>query len=465
MTDPSMEPSTGSGRRVTGVPLARLGATEVLAVLLPLLTVAALALVRPLDAPPGLLAPKEVPLERSTIVCPGPLSSSGALGRIVSLASADGVSGELAVRVPADDVLTMTGIARTSPKTAYVVQAECDLAAGLVGSRYGAGAAVRCGSPQPEQWFTGVGAAPEHSSTLELVNPDGGPAVADVSILGPDGPLDVAALRGVTVPGGQTLRFDLSEVVPSREELAMQVVVSRGRLGVQVFDQAQEVGGARSRDWLPAQSQPDASAYLLGLGGKSGDRTLVVANPGDSEARVTVEVITKESQFAPADFDEIRVPPRSTTTVDLTRLLGQPTTRGATGLHLEATAPVTAGLRTVAAGDLTHAVSGAHLTTRATLALPSGPARLVLGGADGVGVATYVVLDDEGKELARERVELNPGVGLRIKLPASGAVLDLTMERSRVFAAVEVGPPGLAVLPLTELVTEARVPDVRPALR
>jgi hypothetical protein len=190
-----------------------------------------------------------------------------------------------------------------------------------------------------------------------------------------------------------------------------------------------------------------------------------VANPGDSEARVGIEVITKESQFAPADLDEIRVPPHSTKTVDLTELLADRATQGATGLVLDATTPVTAGLRTVARGDVSHAVAGGRIVERAALSLPSGPSRLVLGGADGVGVATYVVRDEDGAEIARERVELTPGVGTRIKLPSDGALLDLSVQRSSIIAAVEVGPPGLAVLPLSELVVDARVPDVRPALR
>lgn len=457
------EPMTGAnGRRPGRVQVSRFGPLEVLAVLLPVLTVAALALVRPAADPPDLLPATEVALARSTLVCPSAVGDTGT----VAVAHADGVSGDLTVTLPAGDVQAIDGTARTRLKPAYVAQAEGDLAAGLIGSRYADGAATACGAPQPEQWFTGVGAAAEHSSTLELVNPDGGPAVADVTVLGPDGPLEVPALRGVTVPGGRTLRFELSEIVPSRDELALQVLVSRGRLGVHVVDEVDEVGGGvSSRDWLPAQAEPDTSADLLGLGGKQGERTLVVANPGDNEARVSLEVITKESQFAPADVDEIRVAPRSTRTVDLTELLADRMTRGATGLRLDATTPVTAGLRTVAAGDLFHAVAGVHIESRTALSMPRGPSRLVLGGADSVGVATYAVSDGRGREIVRKRVELAPGVGLRIKLPLEGALLDLVVDRTSVVAAVEVGPPGLTVLPLSELVVAARVPDVRPALR
>ncbi len=441
---------------------ARIGPVELLAVLVPLLTVAALALVRPIDEPSSTHPPTDVPLTRATLVCPTALPGTGT----IALANADGVTGDVTTRIPSEDTVSLDGTTRMGMKKALVAQAEGELAAGFAGVRYGDAAAVTCSAPAPEQWFTGVGAAPEHSSTLELVNPDGGPAVADVTVLGPDGPLEVPALRGVTVPGGRTLRFDLADVVPTRDELALHVQVSRGRLGVDVVDQVDELGrGARSRDWLPSQGEAGTTAYLLGLGGKPADRTLVLANPGESEARVQLKVITKESEFTPADTDEIRVAPGSTETVDLTDLLRSRAAQGALGVRLDSTLPVTASLRSVAAGDLFHAVAGVRIGARAALAMPRGPSRLVLSGADGVGVATYVVTDEDGEEIARERVELTPGAASRLKLPRDGAVIDLMVERSGVVAALEVGPPGLAVLPMSELVLDGRVPDVRPALR
>ena len=58
----------------------------------------------------------------------------------------------------------------------------------------------------------------------------GGPAVADITVLGEDGPVEVPALRGLTVRGGQTTTVALADVVPRRDELTLQVRVTRGRL-------------------------------------------------------------------------------------------------------------------------------------------------------------------------------------------------------------------------------------------
>ena len=190
-------PEAGPSRSRRPRPPRRLGPLDLLAIVIPLLTVAALALVRPVTDDTSSRPPAEVALTRTTLVCPAALPGAGT----VAVASATGRGGEVAVRQPAEDTLTLDGTAREATSRPMVLQAEGDLAAGLVAGRYGDGAATSCDPPSPEQWFTGVGASAEHGSVLELTNPDRGPAVADVTVLGPDGPVDVPAMRGVTVPG------------------------------------------------------------------------------------------------------------------------------------------------------------------------------------------------------------------------------------------------------------------------
>ena len=81
-------------------------------------------------------------------------------------------------------------------------------------------------APQPDYWFTGVGAASIHSSELELVNPDAGAAIADVEIYGENGILRIDAVRGLTVPGGTATAIDLAETAPDRSELTVHVTVT-----------------------------------------------------------------------------------------------------------------------------------------------------------------------------------------------------------------------------------------------
>lgn len=457
------EPARPGRRRAAQAMSSRPGPVVVLAVLLPLLTVATLGLVREETPPQGARDPAQAPLSRTTLVCPQAVGRTGT----VAVANTEGATGEVATRGPAQGTIRLgRGTERTGGQSAVAVEGEGRLAPGLLATRYGDAAAVPCQTPATERWFTGVGAAAQHASTLELVNPDGGPAVADVTVLGPQGAVDVPALRGVTVPGGRVARFDLSQVVPTRDELALHVVVSRGRLGVHLLDTVDELGrGARSRDWLPGQAVPATASYLLGLGGKPGERSLAVANPSDSQARVRLEVVTAESEFAPAAAPELRIAPGAVATVDLGRLLAARAARGAIGLRLQASQPVTASVRTLASGDLSHAVAGEVIGSRAAMALPAGPKRLVLGGASALGVVVWTATDENGREVGGERVEIGPGTGHRIKLPADAAVLVVEVDRTEIVGVVEVGPPGLSVLGLSEQVLSAAVPDVRPALR
>lgn len=457
-------PEAGSRRRMV-VPQERtIASTTLLAFAIPALTVGALALVQPSTTVAQDRPPTSSSLTRATVVCPPALPGTELVGTTVADPSVSG-----ALRLRHDDNrevgLEGGGVAEIEEPGAAVVVGEEDLAPGLVAGRSGRGAATSCDPPVAETWFTGVGAGAEHTSLLQLVNPDGGPAVADVTVFGPDGPVEVPTLRGVTVRGQRTTTFDLADVVPQREELSLRVQVPRGRLGVSVVDRVAELGrGARSADWLAGQQRPRATSYLLGLGGKSGDRLLAVANPGQDEALVSVLVVTGRSEFAPSGLEPLAVPPGATRVLDLTRLLGDRSARGAVGLRIEADADVTASLRTLAGGDLSHAVAVDAVASRAGAVLGAGPKRLVVAGAAAVTDVTVVLRDGAGEQLESDQVTVDPGVGLRLPLPAAARYVELQVGDVPVQAVVESGPPGLGVVPLRELVLDSPVADVRPAL-
>lgn len=458
--------STGR-RRAAETSRRRLSLLGVLTLVVPLLTVAALALVTPADTPALTQPPMQAPLVSSTSVCPrrGPVREADTL----TVASTGLATVEVSLRA-GDQERTLAlrdGVARVEERGPVSVGGQGDLAAGLVATRSGQGAAAVCAKPAPEQWFTGVAAAAEHASVLSLTNPDNGPAVADVAVLDRNGLVDVPALRGVRVSGGRTTTFDLAEVAPSRSPLALHVVVTRGRLGAHVVDTLDPIGrGTPVRDWLAPQSEPTKTSYVVGLGASGGDRTLTLANPGDVQARVEVRLVTGRSEFAPSGLAEVEVAPASVVEVDLTRVFGGRSARGTRALRLDATEPVTAGLRTSTRVDLVLASTGPVLTDEAGMALPPGPKRLVVAGASAPGVLVWRAWDDSGAALgSMQRVEIDPGTAERIDVPTRAALLTVDVKRTSAVASVEVAGRGLVVLPLEELVTTSAVPAVRPALR
>ena len=99
-----------------------------------------------------------------------------------------------------------------------------------------------------------------------------------------------------------------------------------------------------------------------------------------------------------------------------------------------------------------------------SLVVPPGRASVLLADAAEVGVVTISSWNDAGKALKEKRLELKPGTGGEVDLPAGAALVTLTPRRTSVHAALLATGDGATVVPFHELVTEALIPDVRPGL-
>src|SRR6478736_78310 len=313
----------------------RFDLTTVLAVVIPLVTVGLLALVRippvhDTDQPPSLTK-----LTNALVVCPS--GRPGSTDAAVSTAS--GASGDLTVLAGGKEQSVPVTTGATTPvdsQDALVVRGTDALAPGLVGLRSGSAplGALACTVPSPEQWFTGVGARADHDSVIELVNPDAGPAVADITLLGPH-LLSTGRLRGILIPGHKTITVDLGTVVPRRTPATAHVVVSRGRLAVDVLDSVTDLVAHRTtREWMPRQLAPATTNQLLGLPQGAGQRSLQLANPSDNVVRAQVKVVTADTSFTPNGLAPISVPPEATVRVPLSVELKKALADGALGLKV-----------------------------------------------------------------------------------------------------------------------------------
>jgi hypothetical protein len=447
-----------------------------LAALLPIACVGALVLVRP-DAPgEAVHPPVRTELGSASVVCPSAMTGGAENGDLLAVTTLAGgldqdTSGDLDVGLDGDieQARVRTGqVTALHPGPGGVVVTGTDeLAPGLVAGRFGARplTAVDCGPTAADQWFTAVGAGATHTSVLELVNPNPGRAVADVSVWSPNGPLDVSGLRGVTVPGGSSIRLDLGEVVPRRGELTVRVSTLRGQLAATVEDTYDELGGGvRASDWLPGQATPAPDNLMLGLARGPGERTLVLGNPGESELRAEIKVVTPRSVFTPSGMDPVRVAPGTTQKVTLSSLLEEVADQGAIGLVVAANGPITAALRQVVNGDLSVLAPASAVSSSTAVVVPVGRKRLVLADPSSVGAATVTSLAADGEELSSERLELKPDTGASVELPADTALVVLTLERASVRAAVLAVAEGSAVIRLRELVRTGLVPDMRPGM-
>lgn len=352
------------------------------------------------------------------------------------------------------------------------LDASGELAAGLFGVRTDhrggtapATAVGSCVTPRASWWFTGVGADLDHSSELVLTNLDPGPAVVDVNVFGPDGPVDTVGTRGITVAPGETTTVSLADVAPQSPELMVNVEASRGRVAVAASDRyaagpAAPVGFA----WVGDATRPSRRIRLAGVPADTPTATLVVGNPGDSEALVSVEVAGKSGSFTPTGLDDLSVAPGTVETLDLADLLpkGEPV-----ALRVRAQVPVLASMRAATRNDVTYADMASPLAgpavapvvpdSRTTLQLTAGtePARAEVEG-----------FDRRGKSTGRKEVSVDATATTTWRPSGRTAYVVVTPVEGALFgAAVHDRGAGLASSVLTPVPIRVRLPEVQPGPR
>lgn len=454
-----------SGRRATD--RARGGDRALLAVGA-VLVAAALGLamlVRPVGEEPAARAssaPTEADLTRADLACPpgaGELaitSLRGETGRVTRTSGAD----EETVRLRKPGL----GLAPAGEE-ASVITARAELAPGLLAG--GAGrVAAPCVAPRAQTWFTGATARSDRPTSLQLVNPDRGAGFVDVQVLTESGELAVPGLRGLRVPGRGTTTVQLAEAVPQEQPIALGVRVTRGRVGalVRAAEVDPETGRESSVAWLAGQPEPEAATELLGVPEGSGARTLVLANPGDSETAVEVRVATRDSTFAPEGLEPVRVPPGSVRTVSLDEVLAGTGEERVSGVVLSSGSPVIAGLRSVVDGDLALTAPAESLAEVSGAVLPTGAGRrLVVDGATERTVVEVRILTRRGV-VRTERLSVLPGRATELALPPTALAVRLEAPTPGLRAAVAISGAGRDLAGAVGLVSPAEhtlVPTLR----
>jgi hypothetical protein len=437
--------------------------TLVLAIALPLVVALALFLTNPGFGTGYFHLPTAQPLTRATVVCPGSVGSGDEVGVAASGSGEVTVGENGSATVPPNGV----GVADAA-KGPVVISASGATAPGLVATRSSMDpvTAAPCISPRADQWFTGVGAGPTHDSYVELVNPNPGSAIADLTLLGDTGPIDVPDLRGIAVPGHASQVIDLGKVVPTQSALALHAVVERGQVAIAVRDRAaQLVGTGFDEDWLPAEARPSSSSLLLGLASGSGSRQLTVANPGNLEVTASVRLVSANSIYTPDGAPTLDIGPESVRRIDVAKLLQDAGADGALGIQIEASGAVTASLRSVVGGDVSVITRTARMTTASSAVVPVGPKQLVAGAASRVGALTVVTHNAAGKRLSSQRVALSPRQGVSVRLPDAAVRVDVTPDQTAFRGSVMLSASGgTAIVPLQRLQVTSEVPFVKPGL-
>ena len=458
-------------RRLDNTALVALGLVAAMAV--------ALLLNRPHQwEQPKLAADSSAPTA-ATVVCPG--KAKKGTDQVTVTNAADG-SGEATLSGPGAGKGAQANVgsgkvtAASVKPGSVVVKAGKEVAPGLVAGRSTTKplAATGCLAPQAEAWFPGVGAGATHNSVLELTNPNSGAATVDISLYDDKGAVAVPEdLRGVAIPGNTTRTFDLLHVIPRKGELSLKTTVVRGQAGVMVRDRAISLETqATSEDYFPGQSAPAETNLLVGYPNSSSNRTLTVANPGETQVSAELRLLTPKNVLTPEGAPEIKVPPNGQAQVDLTKLLGKDSADDAYGVEIVASGPVTTAMRSVDGGDVAITTATETVAKPTAVVVPTGAGvgkkRVVISGpvakTGSSGTVKVVPMTAKGKALKAKSVKVGPGLGAEIEVPAEAALIQLVPAGVQVNAAVVMSGDGDAVVPFRPLRSEVRTAGVAPGL-
>ncbi|GCB48797.1 DUF5719 family protein [Streptomyces sp. NL15-2K] len=323
-------------------------------------------------------AAAELPVERTSLLCPAPSISdlaetsytsftpvtkgTGSDGKAelqpATQQSADGTGDKGGKKKAAKPVLEpkepgkpVTGDASGADSPALVGTAEGKFAPGWtlqetteVAAGTGRGLqGVNCTEPDTDFWFPGASTAADRTDYVHLTNPDDSAAVVDIELYGKDGALQSTVGEGITVQPHSSEPILLSTLTDEKQEnLTVHVNVRSGRVGAAVQALDDRLGG----DWLAASTDPAASLVLPGIPKDATAVRLVAFTPGDSDADLKVRLLSPSGAITPAGNETLHVKAGMTTAVDLGDV-----TRGEAGSLIltptDQSVPVVAALRVV----------------------------------------------------------------------------------------------------------------------
>lgn len=436
---------------------------------------------------------------RTEVVCPYTGGHAGSTDEIsvLSLAevevddreskvTATALAGPDASPAPALEVtergLIGTAAVKSSSPIAHEVQATGGLAAGLVaeqsllinGADVRGVADARCVPPTRETWFVGGSGAVGHRGRLVLTNPDGAPALVDLTLWDEKGEVKAPASQDISVPPRGQRAVLLDALAPDSERLAVRAVTARGRVAMSLELRESKGTQPRGVTWVGGLPEPATQFYIAAVPGQ-GERTLQVLAPGDSDAIVKIRLLAPQGPFTPAGNEVLTVPAGTVAEVSLSDSAGdQPV-----AVEVDSDVPVAAAVRVGV--DDGNGAEFAYSSPVQPLDAPT--ASLFARTGDGLAssllltnvsdesvTATVRTLTADGTATREQEVEVAAGTTTSVEITSpdeSGRLAVViapgagnALLASRVITGSGDGGPFLDVLPMPPALVSVRVPDV-----
>ncbi|WP_406008582.1 DUF5719 family protein [Streptomyces sp. NBC_00637] len=366
------------------------------------------------------------------------------------------------------EAAALLGIAEGKFAPGWTVQETTEVAAGSGRGLQG----VTCTAPDTEFWFPGVSTLADRTDYVHLTNPDDSAAVADIELYGKDGALATTVGEGITVPAHSSEPILLSTLTGEKQEdLTVHVNVRSGRVGAAVQALDEKLGG----DWLAASTDPAGTQVIPGIPKDATAVRLIAYAPGDADADLKVQLASPTGLITPAGHETLHVKAGMTASVDLGDV-----TRGEAGsLVLTPTdhsVPVVAAVRvlrgkgaqqesafitaTAPVGTRASAADNSAKGTTLALTAPKGTAQVKVTASAGSGGGTAVSKTYTVKAGTTRDVELPVPTGLKGTYALTVEPLtDTPVYASRTLAATQDGVPGFTIQTLPDDRGTVAVPE------
>ncbi|WP_225845215.1 DUF5719 family protein [Streptomyces sp. HPF1205] len=453
-------------------------------------------------------APRRMPVQRTTLLCPAPSSSEfadttytsytpqGAAGSAGAGGSSAAGSAQL---VPAatkgkplaslgqpgkpatyatdkSDAPALIGTADGTMAPGWTAEQTTVISSGTERGLLG----ISCVTPDTEFWFPGASTDTGRQDYLHLVNPDDTPAVVDVELYGKDGQLKASTGDGLTVPGRSSKPVLLSTLVADKAtDLTVHVVARTGRVGAAV----QATDAKLGVDWLPPAAEPATALVLPGIPGDATDVRLIAYATGTDDADLTLKLATPTGAITPAGHETLHVKAGMTTAVDLGDV-----TKGDPGSLLIGAAtshspvPVVAALRVTrgkgSKQEMAFLPATEQIETRATVAdnRARGSLLSLIATAKDASVRITSSAGSTGGTAASKTVTVKAGTTLVVPPPQPAGLRGtyaVTVEpvsggpvyASRTLALTQNGVPMFTIQPMPDDHGLVDVPQAAPDLR
>lgn len=201
-----------------------------------------------------------------------------------------------------------------------------------------------CRAPQGDQWFVGGTGDVTSKGRLYVVNSGLSDAIVDVMVWSEAGALFGKVL---TVPANSSSRISLDLLAPGASRLAIRVTPRSGRINAFLVDERGKGLKTLGGDPVNSVDFPRTDVVLSGIPqqvikGVGGPHTLRILVPGNVDANIRVDSISKDGVFVPVGLDGRDIPHGKVVDIPLSSTIAY----SAFSLRIRSDQPLVAGVYT-----------------------------------------------------------------------------------------------------------------------